>query len=93
MAEDLLNIGFKKIGKRLDGLITTTDISLGYTEDDMEIKCISKLLCMLEILNLQVSIKLIICLKKRYCCFAVSVRYSYSNDLEVRLQRIVWGKS
>lgn len=41
--------------KQLENLITTTDISLGYTQDDMEIKAISKLLCQLEMINLQVN--------------------------------------
>lgn len=54
VAEDLLNLGFKRIEKRLQSLLICTDTSLGYTEDDMEIKCISKLLCLLEILISQV---------------------------------------
>ncbi|XP_076269427.1 uncharacterized protein LOC143202038 isoform X2 [Rhynchophorus ferrugineus] len=53
IAEDLLNLGFKKLESKLYLLIKSTDISLGFTQDDMEIKCISKLLCQLEILNLQ----------------------------------------
>ncbi|XP_030758766.1 uncharacterized protein LOC115884348 [Sitophilus oryzae] len=56
VAEDMLNIGFKCLEKKIQNLIRMTDISLGYTRDDMEIKCISKLLCMLEILNLQYAI-------------------------------------
>lgn len=32
----------------------TTEVSLAYTQDDMEIKCVSKLLNMLEILKMQV---------------------------------------
>ncbi|XP_066140081.1 uncharacterized protein [Euwallacea fornicatus] len=56
VAEDLLNFGFKRIEKRLKSLMGTTDLALGYTQDDMEIKCISKLLCLLEILISQCSV-------------------------------------
>ncbi|KAH1025576.1 hypothetical protein HUJ05_010273 [Dendroctonus ponderosae] len=56
VAEDMLNLGFRRTQKQLDNLITTTDISLGYTPDDMEVKAISKLMCQLEIINLQNSI-------------------------------------
>ncbi|KAL1494408.1 hypothetical protein ABEB36_010011 [Hypothenemus hampei] len=56
VAEDLLNLGFKKIKKRLQSVLNVTEISLRYTQDDMETKCIFRLLCMIEILNLQYAV-------------------------------------
>ncbi|CAG9865140.1 unnamed protein product [Phyllotreta striolata] len=56
IAEDVLNCSFRYLDKRLNHLILMTDLSLSYTQDDMEMKCIVKLLNMLEILNLQYSI-------------------------------------
>ncbi|XP_060521458.1 uncharacterized protein LOC132699027 isoform X2 [Cylas formicarius] len=56
VAEDRLNLVFKKIEATLDALINAVEISLGYTRDNMEISCITKLLNMLEILKLQYTI-------------------------------------
>ncbi|XP_018568449.1 uncharacterized protein LOC108908796 [Anoplophora glabripennis] len=55
-AENVLNLAFKKIEKNLNVLIKNAEVSLAYTQDDMEIKCVSKLLNMLEILKVQYSI-------------------------------------
>nr|XP_023016768.1 uncharacterized protein LOC111506070 [Leptinotarsa decemlineata] len=53
IAENMLNIGYKKIEKQLNMLIKTVEMSVGYTQDDMEIKCVTKLLNLLEILKMQ----------------------------------------
>ncbi|KAJ8956737.1 hypothetical protein NQ318_014093 [Aromia moschata] len=55
-AENILNLAFKKIEKKLNELMKTTEVSLAYTQDDIEIKCVSKLLNMLEVLKMQYGI-------------------------------------
>ncbi|CAH1100261.1 unnamed protein product [Psylliodes chrysocephalus] len=56
VAEDVLNCSFRHLEKKINNLILSAEISLAFTQDDMEIKCIAKLLNMLEILKLQYSI-------------------------------------
>ncbi|KAG5894868.1 hypothetical protein JTB14_023717 [Gonioctena quinquepunctata] len=53
IAENMLNRAYKKIEKTLDTLTRSTEISTAYTQDDMEIKCVTKLLNLLEILKMQ----------------------------------------
>ncbi|XP_057666700.1 uncharacterized protein LOC130900227 isoform X1 [Diorhabda carinulata] len=56
IAEDILNRSFKQLEKKINVLILTTEKSLQCTDDEMEIKCVVKLLNMLEILKLQCSV-------------------------------------
>nr|CAH7759577.1 unnamed protein product [Callosobruchus chinensis] len=58
IAEGILDSGFKNIDRQLTMLQRTTELSLAYTQDDMEIKCITKLLNFLEILKTQHTIVL-----------------------------------
>ncbi|XP_072391354.1 uncharacterized protein [Diabrotica undecimpunctata] len=53
LSERILNISFKKIGTTIINLTSTTELSLQRTDDNMETKCILKLLNMLEILKTQ----------------------------------------
>ncbi|KAJ8943513.1 hypothetical protein NQ314_009716 [Rhamnusium bicolor] len=55
-AENILNLAFKRLEKKINVLMHTTEVSLAYTQDDMEIKCVSKLLNMLEVLKMQYAI-------------------------------------
>ncbi|KAJ8923191.1 hypothetical protein NQ315_001745 [Exocentrus adspersus] len=52
-AENVLNLAFKKLEKKLDGLIKTAEVSLAYMQDDMEIKCVLKMLNMVEVTKTQ----------------------------------------
>ncbi|XP_028136943.1 uncharacterized protein LOC114331545 [Diabrotica virgifera virgifera] len=56
IAEGILNTCFKKIGKTITNLTLTTEQSLQRADDDMEVKCVLKLLSMLEILKTQYDI-------------------------------------
>ncbi|CAH1180022.1 unnamed protein product [Phaedon cochleariae] len=53
IAEDLLNKAYKKIEQQLETLVKTTEVSLSCNIDDMEIRCLLKLLNFLEILKMQ----------------------------------------
>ncbi|KAJ8974725.1 hypothetical protein NQ317_000391 [Molorchus minor] len=55
-AENILNLSFKRIEKKLNTLMKTTEVSLAYTQDDREIRGVVKLLNMLEVLQMQYSI-------------------------------------
>lgn len=51
IAEDMLNCEFKQIEKRINLFLKNVEISLGYTSDHKEFRCLTKLLNMLEILK------------------------------------------
>ncbi|XP_072377544.1 uncharacterized protein [Diabrotica undecimpunctata] len=51
LSGNILNNSFKKIGKTIKTLISSTELSLRCINDDIELKCVLKLLNMLEILN------------------------------------------
>ncbi|KAJ3646283.1 hypothetical protein Zmor_023876 [Zophobas morio] len=52
-AEDLLNKSFKTLSKKLQNLTVTVLKAMECTEDDMEIKCLCRLLNLLDIINFQ----------------------------------------
>ncbi|RZC36851.1 uncharacterized protein BDFB_009991 [Asbolus verrucosus] len=52
-AEDLLNKAFKSLSKKLQNLTSTIFRAIEITQDDMEIKCLCRLLNLLEIINFQ----------------------------------------
>ncbi|EFA07736.1 uncharacterized protein LOC103314581 [Tribolium castaneum] len=52
-AEDLLNKTFKSLAKKLQHLTATTFKAIEATQDDMEIKCLCRLLNLLDIINFQ----------------------------------------
>ncbi|XP_050315451.1 uncharacterized protein LOC126749890 [Anthonomus grandis grandis] len=58
VAEDLLNLGYKRIQRKFRALIASTEVALRCIEDDMETKCIARLLSLLEVLNLQYAVVL-----------------------------------
>ncbi|KAH0810866.1 hypothetical protein GEV33_011924 [Tenebrio molitor] len=52
-AEDLLNKSFKTLSKKLQNLTSTTFRAIESTQDDMELKCLCRLLNLLDIINFQ----------------------------------------
>lgn len=54
VVENIMNCGFKNVEKQLATLKKSIAFSLAYTQEDMEIKCLSKLLSMLDLLQMQV---------------------------------------
>lgn len=53
-AEDLLNGYFKSLFKRIQALIVKTQEAIKKTKDDFEVKCLCRLMNLLEILLFEV---------------------------------------
>lgn len=54
-AENLLNTKFKNLSKQIQNLKSATLRAIEVTEDDMEVKCLCRLLNLLDIINIQVN--------------------------------------